>query len=299
MATTISGNFSMKRLVAAAALAFSLIAQPALAGDIDWNGWYAGFNLGGGNSGDASYTGDHPTGPIPGAGTFFTSGLAFQSGQISFDPVAAGSVNQPSYLQSLSGSGVLAGAQLGYSRQLNDKWVGGFEADLQHAGIDSEGQWAYPDPASAIGVTLATEASRHLDWYGTLRGRLGYLVNDRLLAYGTAGVVYGQSSAAGSIAINGATGWNVSSPSMATAIICNGFTTCLAGASSGLSLGLAVGGGVEFALTPKLSLKAEFVHLDLPQTVRLDVQSPATGDGFVNVKFAGYNTVRAGLNFRF
>lgn len=61
------------------------------------------------------------------------------------------------------------------------------------------------------------------------------------------------------------------------------------------------GGGLEYAVLPNATVKAEYLHMDLGhQNVKLTVQSPATGNGFVNVRFSNaYEIVRMGMNFRF
>lgn len=50
-----------------------------------------------------------------------------------------------------------------------------------------------------------------------------------------------------------------------------------------------------------MTLKVEYLHIDLgDQTVRLTVQSPATGNGFANAAFSNaYDIVRAGVNVRY
>jgi outer membrane immunogenic protein len=61
------------------------------------------------------------------------------------------------------------------------------------------------------------------------------------------------------------------------------------------------GGGLEYAVLPNATVKAGCLHVDLgDQSVKLTVQGPATGNGFVKVKFSNaYDMVRMGMNFRF
>jgi outer membrane immunogenic protein len=63
--------------------------------------------------------------------------------------------------------GVLGGAQVGYNWQMS-QIVYGLEADFSVADI-------------SVGRSS-------IDWLGTVRGRVGYLLDPRLLAYATAGV---------------------------------------------------------------------------------------------------------------
>nr|PZN87126.1 MAG: hypothetical protein DIU57_03270 [Pseudomonadota bacterium] len=66
------------------------------------------------------------------------------------------------YIEDWDDEGVLGGAQLGYNWQA-DRFVVGVEGDL-------------------------SAADTSVDWLASIRGRAGFLLDDRLLAYGTAGV---------------------------------------------------------------------------------------------------------------
>src|SRR6185369_6883630 len=70
-------------------------------------------------------------------------------------------------------SGLLGGLQAGYNWQ-SGQWVFGGETDLQITGADDTfAPWKFSNP-----------------WFGTLRGRVGYAMNNILL-YGTGGLAYG------------------------------------------------------------------------------------------------------------
>jgi outer membrane immunogenic protein len=239
----------------------------------------------------AAYTGDVVTNPLIGAGTVFTDGLV----QVSQQGPGTGLDHQP-YRQALNTSGFIGGGQFGYNWQIDRSWVAGFEADLQYANAKSSALFNAPETP---GVQLSAASSHQLDWFGTLRGRIGYLITDRFLVFGTGGLAYGETKSQASISIINATGWNVVAP--ATTIICQGFTTCLAGSSSQTSVGWTAGAGLEYALLPNVTIKTEYLHIDLgDHNVKLIAQSPTTGNGFVNVKFSNaYDIVRAGVNFRF
>lgn len=257
-----------------------------------WTGWYGGVNAGyGWQDKNAAFTGDVVTNPLIGAGTVFTDGLV----QISQQGPGNGLVHQP-YQQPLNASSFVGGGQFGYNWQIDRNWVAGFEADLQYANAKGSALFNAPDTP---GVQLSAASSHQLDWFGTVRGRIGYLITDRFLAFGTGGLAYGGTKSQASISIINASAWNVGAP--ATQIFCNGFTTCLAGASSQTSVGWTAGGGLEYAVLPNVTIKGEYLHIDLgDQNVVLTVQSPTTGNGFVNARFSNaYDIVRAGMNFRF
>jgi len=295
----------MRRLIAAGVVVSSMmLSPPALADDLPgrvtavygWTGWYGGVNAGyGWQDESAAFTGDHLADPVTGAGrgagTVFTDNLAI--GSLQADPEAT----NPTYRQSPRASGFTGGGQIGYNWQIERKWIAGFEADLQYANIKGDTLFKAPDEG---GVTLSAASSHQLDWYGTLRGRIGYLLSDRLLAFGTGGLAYGGTKSQAAISIIGPLGWSVDG-GFVTRIICPGFTTCLAGSSSQVSVGWTAGGGLEYAVLPNVTIRSEYLHIDLgDQNVKLTVQSPATGNGFVNVKFSNsYDIVRMGMNFRF
>lgn len=84
--------------------------------------------------------------------------------------------------------GFVGGAQIGYNWQ-SGRVVYGLEADVSLADISFR--------ESFMGAT----ASASIDWMATARGRLGYLLAPRLLAYGTAG--FGIARASGSAGFPG------------------------------------------------------------------------------------------------
>jgi len=89
-----------------------------------------------------------------------------------------------------SASGVIGGGQIGYNWQFNGNWLLGVETDFQGANLQS-GSTVSPVPLSpTAGGGFALNSSefmnRELNWFGTVRGRLG-LTFDRLLIYGTGG----------------------------------------------------------------------------------------------------------------
>jgi outer membrane immunogenic protein len=112
-----------------------------------------------------------------------------------------GRLDQPSIWQGLYGGvhlgwgesgpadGPVGGFQIGYNWQ-SGLFVYGLEADISFADISHSQR--------VMGAT----ATASIDWLATARGRFGYLLTPRLLAYGTAG--FGIASASGSAAIPGA-----------------------------------------------------------------------------------------------
>ena len=118
---------------------------------------------------------------------------------------------------SVSPSGVTGGAQVGYNWQVHPNWVLGLEADIQGSSAnDTFAAYKFSNP-----------------WFGTVRGRAGYAMNN-VLIYGTGGFAYG----GGSVTFGGAT-------------------------ESQTHTGWTAGAGVEVGLTPNWSAKAEYLYVQL------------------------------------
>ena len=87
-------------------------------------------------------------------------------------------------------SGVGGGGQIGYNWQSN-QYICGLEGDISAADIGISETIVVP------GAVLNASAS--IDWIATIRGRVGVLVQPRLLIYGTAGLAIVNAEAHGSV----------------------------------------------------------------------------------------------------
>ncbi len=153
--------------------------------------------------------------------------------------------------------GAFGGGQIGYNWQggwgYGSSLVFGVEADLQ---------------GSDMGVKQTDSASNtfksDLDYFGTVRGRIGY-ASDRSLYYATAGLAYGGITNEADI-------------------IASGRHT-----DSTTAVGYAVGGGIEFKTGHNWSIKAEYQYINLGANDPVYAGGKAVDDD--------YHTVRAGLNY--
>jgi outer membrane immunogenic protein len=172
----------------------------------------------------------------------------------------------------LNPKGVIGGGQIGYNWQAGS-FLAGLEADIQGSGVKA----SLVDPAA---IQLTT-ASQQLSWFGTLRGRLGFVVAPQLLIYGTGGLAYGDVRGA-------ATQANLSSNPAEN----------VAASFSGTRTGWTAGGGLEWMFTRGWSAKVEYLHIDLGNAV---VTSAATGEQTVfNYTWHNqFDTVRLGVNYHF
>ncbi len=271
----------MKKISIAGAL-FLGWAASAQAGQMNWTGFYLGLNGGyGWSHGDVAAT---PGDPL-------TRNVAF--GQPAIPPLSA----------SMNASGGLGGGQAGYDWQFAARGVVGIEADVAAADLKSS---AAVPLTMMFGTQPATfGASRSIDWFGTVRGRIGFLATPDLLLYGTGGFAYGRVNESASVSLP--PGQSNSAGNFGYAFACGpvyGLGACFAGNSSRVATGWTVGIGGEKRFTPNFSLKVEYLHVDLGSSSYPLVGSlyPGTAftPSFLNASSsATIDLVRAGLNYRF
>ena len=135
-------------------------------------------------------------------------------------------------------SGVVGGGQLGYNWQIN-RIVLGIEADFSASGISNEDSAGYQDH----GANGSIRENNEINSFGTLRARLGFTPAERLLVYATAGWAYG----------------NVDYSVEAKTYTQTPYTTHYKETKSGW----AAGAGLEYGISESVTLRAEYLHLDL------------------------------------
>jgi outer membrane immunogenic protein len=90
-------------------------------------------------------------------------------------------------------SSLAGGAEVGYNWQVAPTWLLGLEADIQGIATPGGGPSAFQntvqrDPNfpgfNMVGTVSGTDK---VDWLGTVRGRLGFLVTPAWLVYGSCG----------------------------------------------------------------------------------------------------------------
>jgi outer membrane immunogenic protein len=245
-----------------------------------WDGFYVGGNVGygWGTNRKVSYSPNDPE-----------STFIFITGAGAPPPV------------SFKESGALGGLQLGYNWQLNRNWLAGLETDFDWSGVKGSGLSAGTIAAAGPG-TIAAPVNEQVTWFGTVRGRLGYLPMNDLLTYVTGGVAYGHVSHTGSYVNNGPFFGNTIGGFTA---FCATGVACYAGSSSTTAAGWTVGAGFEYALGKNWSLKAEYLYVNLgshslTQTALVPLNPAATLSSFnANYSSTALNVARVGLNYHF
>jgi len=274
----------MRRIVYWASMSMAramLLAGPALATDLplpvkapriappapiyDWSGFYLGVH----------------------------AGYGWDPARATFDPTTYGTTTQSGlnvtaatapFSLSVDPRGWLGGLQAGYNWQ-NGAWVYGLEADVSWSRIKDDTARAFSVTADLGGDDSSFKGNvrlqQELDYFGTVRGRVGLAANT-LLLFATGGLSWGHVKTAfetfNVVTLNGA---NLSISMPRSAI------------SDKVRFGFSVGGGAEWAFVPTWSLKAEYLYIDLGKGDTLTLPGGVADSEF------HMHLVRAGLNHNF
>ncbi len=244
-----------------------------------------GAGIGGGGSGAGNGGGG---GGGSGAGNGGGGGCPSNLANILLNTAALSQSNAIPYTQ----SGFAGGGQIGYNYQWGQFVVGG-EADIQGtttrgSGTAAAGAWSVLQQAAVGGVSV----NAGLDYLGTVRGRIGYLVLPTMLVYATGGYAYGGVYANVNTFSNVA--WNAGSLGLIQ-------TYFGSNRQNQILSGWNAGGGVEWLLMPNWSVKAEAIYwnlgsLDCPI---VSFGAPYSGVSLSNTHINYQGVIaRVGLNYR-
>jgi outer membrane immunogenic protein len=138
---------------------------------------------------------------------------------------------------SSSKTGAFGGGQIGYNFMVAPNWLLGIEADLSGTGTRSS-------VTEFVAGTTVNDAHRN-DLFGTARGRVGYAAGNWLF-YGTGGYAWSRETAT----------------RLQVAGTINAATPGTFESSTNTLGGWAAGAGIEWGITPNVSVKAEYLHYD-------------------------------------
>ena len=179
--------------------------------------------------------------------------------------------------------GVVGGGQIGYNWQMQN-WLWGLEADIQGTGEKGSRDFVcaavtcLPPAALALNPLTGT-LTQKIDWFGTVRGRIGALVTPTVLLYATGGLAYGEVNSGATI--NTLTGFSTSST----------------------NVGWTLGAGVEGVISGNWTAKLEYLYVDLGRVSgSFATTITALGGGVISNNFSSRvtdNVVRAGINYHF
>jgi outer membrane immunogenic protein len=194
---------------------------PLVAPAFNWSGFYGGVHAGYGFSdSDVSIGISDPT-------TVAQTAAAAGAFPVSY---------------SIDRDGYVAGIQAGYNWQFGS-WVSGWEADFSATGINGSTTVELPR-CPICGLPNRSSVSQDMNWFGTVRARLGY-ARDNWLFYGTGGLAYGRVS------------YSYAQTNRPFGGAVNVF-----GQDSGVEVGWTAGAGVEYGFGP-WSAKLEYLYYDL------------------------------------
>jgi outer membrane immunogenic protein len=247
-----AANPSMAADLAVKAPIYKAAAVPVY----NWTGCYVGGNVGygwGRSKGDID---------IPGLDTLFPP--LPTSNSISSNP-----------------QGAIGGVQIGCDQQINDKWVLGFEADIQASGQRANRTFS---TFNIGGEGITGRVDSELRWFGTVRGVAGLLVTPTVMLYGTGGLAYGNASVSSAIAAT-----NLGPPN-GTAVL----------SSSANLVGYTVGAGATgaFPNSNNWTWKLEYLYVDLGSFSAAGTNALLLGPFNYSTKVTD-NILRVGVNYRF
>ncbi|MGQ3674495.1 outer membrane protein [Xanthobacter sp. TB0139] len=156
-----------------------------------------------------------------------------------------------------SSNGFIGGFQAGYNYQFANNVVIGVEADIDWADVSG-------DAILFRGPLNAGSVSQKLDYFGTIRARLGYGM-DRFLPYITGGAAWAHLKTSDM--------WGMS--------------------QDNTNWGWTIGAGMEYALTNNWTVKAEYLYLDFADNKSTYIDGSQIKSG------TDMSTLKAGINYKF
>jgi outer membrane immunogenic protein len=249
----------MKELLIAGAAIATLIGTPALAADMpvkaapmvapvaasNWTGCYIGLNTGGAWANkDATWTSDTGTPLVP-----------------------------PIQLGSLTANGWAYGGQIGCDYQFSNNWVVGIRGMWDGSNMKGSNLLPLPNFGNAPGE-LNNASVRS---FGTLTGRLGFLVSPAVMLYGLGGIAWVQDH------------YFVTTPSLGE---------ILSGDQS--RTGYDIGIGLAWMFAPNWDLWVEYDHMGFgTRTVTLIGEGIAAGSTAGVDEKQNVDNVLVGVDYRF
>jgi outer membrane immunogenic protein len=177
--------------------------------------------------------------------------------------------------------GALAGGQVGFNVQ-SGNFVWGIEGDVSWSDVGGSARLLpYPVNYPASG-SPAWQFNSSIEWLATVRARLG-ITGGSALFYATGGFAFGEVSSTLDVVGPGYDAW---------------------GKKNETRTGFTMGGGVEWMLASKWTLKAEYLYVNLgevggilpgEQKTSCPAGCPHTTDGFGGD--LDLHTLRLGLNY--
>ncbi len=251
-------------IIALAAVATAVVAAAPARAQTSWAGPYVGLNAGYGLSSDDKISNSGTDTGTGGLGT----GLRLNT--------------IPNSIH-LGNDTPLFGLQGGYNWRLGGMYLLGGEADFDVGGMSN-----HNSQAPVVGGGLqATNTTRQLDWLSTIRARAGFVPRDSLLLYLTGGLAIGENKSGISVVCN-------------TCVPPTSSQNGTASRRSETGFGWAAGAGSEWAINPQVSIKLEYLYVDLGHQNEHLTYSYGTNSSTLNAQFHNADHIlRVGFNYHF
>jgi opacity protein-like surface antigen len=187
--------------------------------------------------------------------------------------------------------GMIGGAQAGYN-WVAGNLVAGVEADLNYSGqraglaATCPGEVCNPALVGVVGdpsVQALFEQGQKLEWFATLRGRLGAAVTPDAVAYVTGGLAVGEVMTAGTVL-----GFDGDGDPVNTIV-----------SSHNTKAGWTAGGGVEARLIGNWTGRLEYLHLDLGSVTTVPAPTPNSTVATAFTSRVTDDIVRLGVSYKF
>jgi len=228
------------------------------------------------------------------AGPYIGSTIGYSAGKsrtdtIFGDPASGAGLFATAASRALDGA--IGGAQAGYN-WVAGVFLAGVEGDLNYSGQRAKlnamcpGEICNPTLVGVIGdpsVIARFEQGQKLEWFATLRARLGVTVTPDAIAYVTGGAAVGEVMTAGTVF-----GFDGDGNPVNTIV-----------SSHNTKAGWTAGGGLEGRLAGNWTAKIEYLYLDLGTvtTIPATAQNATTAVAF-NSRVTD-NVLRVGVNYKF
>jgi outer membrane immunogenic protein len=192
-------------------------------------------------------------------------------------------VNQNGVVVEDTNTSATVGGYAGYNWLLSC-FLLGLETDINWLGKSPTG---YEVEIGPTGLNETSALNSKIDWFGTLRGRAGYLVQDNWLLYATGGIAYAR----------------VNHTFSDNCVACGNSIFNLgpfSQSNSATKTGGTVGGGTEFLFAPNWIFRAEALYVDLPSATHTYVVVGPPGTAIANIRWDDDFWVgRVGITYAF
>ena len=285
---TLTAAIGLAVVLPARAADLPVKVRPAPPPVASWTGFYVGGQIGGGwGDRQVTYAGND----IPSANRI--NGISTLPGS---RPVASHGVDV---------SGVTGGLTAGYNWQISPNWLVGIETDFSGSGIKGSGNGTSTLQATPTFLSQTVSSEQTIDWWGTVRGRLGFLARDDLLLFGTAGFAYGKVAVSDSYIFAGPPAAVIAVSVGGISYSCNANVTCFSGANSSVKTGWTAGGGGEWRVAPRWTVKAEYLYVNLGSASVIAVAGTPNAPGDRPSSYTAdfgrtdFHIGRVGFNYQF